>query len=627
MRRTSGVLLAVALGLGTGASAASAGGPDTVDTFGVGGVAMTPLAPAAQDRFLGVTPGPGGGTYAVGFVNAGGTDTAMALARVDTNGDLDKTFAGDGVATLNVVSGPFALPPAVPAPTGAAETARGVGVQSDGKIVIAGQAETATSPAPSDSRDLDVYVARFNADGTLDTTFGVAGTRRIDLSNGDSTDSTIVTDQAWGLNILSDDKIVVTAARGADIVVRPGKTDRDFALIRLSADGDLDPTFSGGGGGPGVSIFGTSAGGRNFSETPRQSVVQPDGKIVTGGYSSLPESAPGAADNLTNRPILGRVLPDGTLDATFGTGGLATAEVLGPKPAAAEAYDIGRQSDGKFVLTGYGTKTGGPVDVVAYRFTADGTWDETFGTGGSTVYDRAGLEDRGRDLVVLPDDRTLIVGSTAPNAIGGAAQLNALLLMLEPGGRLDASFANNGAISVHLGGPSDALFGSTILPGAQKVVAAGYRGASPNTGDEAALIRIDLSKRAKGQVAAGPAARGAAADPAGAWGAAGSADAPRVTRPAGRIANIRVSCRLSGARRQRITCTVRRAISTRGTVRLRVTRAGRVLATGRAHARDATSIVVRLRGFVRAGQRYTLTTTLPAGPRKRTKITNRIVLR
>ena len=199
--------------------------------------------------------------------------------------------------------------------------------------------------------------------------------------------------------------------------------------------------------------------------------MQPDGKIVTGGYSSLPESSPGAGDNLTNRPILARVLPDGTLDATFGTQGFATAEVLGPKPAGAEAYDIGRQSDGKFVLTGYGTKTGGPVDLVAYRFTADGTWDRTFGTGGSTVYDRAGLEDRGRDLVVLPDDRTVIVGSTAPSAVAGVPQLNALLVMLEPNGTLDESFGNNGAISVHLGGPSDALFGSTILPGAQKVVA------------------------------------------------------------------------------------------------------------------------------------------------------------
>ncbi|MDQ3850832.1 MAG: hypothetical protein M3296_09510, partial [Actinomycetota bacterium] len=485
--------MAAALSLGTGAGTARAAGLDTTDTFGVGGVAVTPLAAAAQDRFLAVTPAEGGGTYAAGFVNVGGTDNAMAVARVDVNGDLDPTFDGDGVAAVNVVTGPFAPPPAGSTPTGAAELARGVGVQSDGKIVVSGQAETPTSPAPLDSRDIDVYVSRFNTDGTLDTTFGVGGTRRIDLSTGDSTDTTIVTDQAYGLNILADDRIVITAARGTNIVARPGKTDRDFALIRLSADGELDPTFSGGGGGPGVSVFGASAGGRNFSENARQSVVQPDGKIVTAGYSSLPESAPGAGDNLTNRPILARVLADGTLDATFGTGGIATAEVLGPKPAFSEAYDIGRQSDGKLVLTGYGTKTGGPVDLVAYRFTADGTWDPTFGTGGSTVYDRAGLEDRGRDLVVLPDDRTVIVGSTAPNAVAGTPRLNALLYMLKPDGTPDPSMGNNGAISVHLGGPGDALFASTFLPRAQKVVAAGYRGASPSTGDEAALIRIDLS--------------------------------------------------------------------------------------------------------------------------------------
>jgi uncharacterized delta-60 repeat protein len=625
MRRTSGALLAAALGLGIAAGTAQAAGLDIVDSFGVGGVAITPLAASTQDRFLGVTPGPGGGTYAVGFINVGATDNAMAVARVDTNGNLDPTFGGDGVASVNVVTGPFALPPAGVAPTGAAEIARGVGVQSDGKIVVSGSAETATSPAPFDSRDIDIYVSRFDVDGTLDPTFGVGGTRRIDLSNGDAPDTTIVTDQAWGLNILANDKIVISGARGTDIASQPDKTDRDLALIRLSADGSLDPTFSGGGGGPGVSVFGTSAGGRNFSENARQSVVQPDGKIVTGGYSSLPESSPGAGDNLTNRPILARVLPDGTLDATFGNGGIATAEVLGPKPAGGEAYDIGRQSDGRFVLTGYGTKTGGPPDLIAYRFNADGSWDKTFGTGGATVYDRAGLEDRGRDLVVLPDDRTVIVGSTAPSAVAGVPQLNALLYMLEPDGMPEASFGNNGAISVHLGGPSDALFGSTVLPGARKVVAAGYRGASPNTVDEAALIRIDLSQGARGP--SGPAGTPGPAGPAGPTGAAGVAGPAGPAGPRGSTANIKVSCRLTGARRTRITCAVKRARPTRGTVRMRLTRAGRVLATGQALARGGLSTIVRLRGSVRAGQRYTLTATLPAGPRTRTKVIYRIVLR
>jgi len=86
-------LLAAAVSLGAGT--AHAAGLDVVDTFGVGGVAVTPLAPAAQDRFVSVAPAPGGGTYAVGFVNVGGTDNAMAVARVDTNGSLDPTFDGD----------------------------------------------------------------------------------------------------------------------------------------------------------------------------------------------------------------------------------------------------------------------------------------------------------------------------------------------------------------------------------------------------------------------------------------------------------------------------------------------------------------------------------------------------
>ena len=628
MTRTSGVLLTAALTLGAGASSADAAGLDTIDSFGLGGVAVTSLAPGAQDRFLGVTPAGGGGVYAVGFVNAGGTDNAMAVARVDVNGELDPTFDGDGVAVVNAVTGPFATPPAGSAPTGAAETARGVGVQSDGKIVIAGQAETATAPAPADSRDLDIYVSRLNADGTLDGSFGVGGTRRIDLSSGDSTDSAIVTDQAYGLNILADDRIVVTAARGTDIAVRPEKTDRDLALVRLSADGDLDPLFSGGGGGPGVSVFGASAAGRNFSENPRQTVVQPDGKLVTAGYSSLRESSPGAGDNLTNRPILARVKTDGTLDASFGTGGIAMAEVLGPKPAGGEAYDIARQSDGRFVLTGYGSRTGGPVDLIAYRFNADGSWDQTFGSGGATVYDRAGLEDRGRDLVVLPDDRVVVVGSTAPSAVGTAAQLNALVYMLRPNGTPDASFGSDGAISVHLGGPSDALFGSALMPGGRKVVAAGYRGALPNSGDEAALIRIHLGRDAGKPVGpAGPQGPAGPGGPAGPQGPSGAAGPAGPAGPRGRVADIRVSCRLAGPRRNRIACTVRRARIARGVVRVRLMRGGRLVAGGSGGARGDTATVLLRRGSARAGQRYTLLATLPTGARSPIRITRSILLR
>lgn len=87
-----------------------------------------------------------------------------------------------------------------------------------------------------------------------------------------------------------------------------------------------------------------------------------------------------------------------------------------------------------------------------------------------------------------------------------------------------------------------------------------------------------------------------------------------------------MNCRLTGARRNRITCTVRRVTTTCGVVRIRVTRSGTLVAT-----RDKTSTgkatVMTLRGIAQAGRRYTLTTTLPAGPRSRTRIKTTIVLR
>ena len=142
---------------------------------------MVPLSATSGDRFLGSTPGPGGTTYAVGFTTSPGSpDQSFVLAKLRSDGSRDAEFGTNGVASINLRPGPFAQPPANPdgtfpaTPTGNQEVARGVVVQSDGKIVITGQAETPASPAPFDMRDVDVYAVRFNADGTLDTTYGGA---------------------------------------------------------------------------------------------------------------------------------------------------------------------------------------------------------------------------------------------------------------------------------------------------------------------------------------------------------------------------------------------------------------------------------------------------------------------
>ena len=179
-------------------------------TYGVGGIASVAMSATSGDRFLGSTAGPGGSTYAVGFTTVPGSpDQLMALAKLRSDGSRDAEFGVNGVASINVRPGPFAQPPANPdatfpaTPTGTQEIARGVLVQSDGKIVITGQAETPAG-AP-DSRDTDVYAVRFNADGTLDTIYGganspntaIPGVSRIDMTNGDAAANALVSDQAW----------------------------------------------------------------------------------------------------------------------------------------------------------------------------------------------------------------------------------------------------------------------------------------------------------------------------------------------------------------------------------------------------------------------------------------------
>lgn len=455
-------------GLGLPGPAGAAGGAPPVGgldpRFGSGGVASTPLSPTGGDRFLTAAAGPGNKTYAAGYVTTG-TDQAMAVARVRGDGALDPTFGTDGFAVVNVAPG-----------RGAAETARGIGVQSNGRVVMGGPAES-TDPG-ADPRDVDIYVTRVTAKGAPDTSFGTGGVVKLNLSPGAVTNpatGSYRTDLSYGLVVLPDDRIFVTASRGPGGT--PGRLDRDFAFIRFTPNGDLDPTFGTGG----ITYVNTTGivGGveENLNESARQAIVQPDGKIVVGSYS---EGTDGSAV-----PRLIRLRRNGTLDPGFGDGGIATAPLLGAGPNETEFYDVALQGR-NYVVTGYGrSDPSGTVDMIAARFKADGSWDTSFGENGVVRIDVAGQDDRGRDLVVLPDRRVLIVGSGKPTA----TNLDAMAVMLTPNGTLDRTFGDDGILLVDLGGPSDAFFGVTLAPG-QRAFLAGYKGASPTSGDDAAVARI-----------------------------------------------------------------------------------------------------------------------------------------
>lgn len=521
MRSTHAKLLAGALTLGTTLSAAGSAQAGFDPTYGVGGIAMVPLSATSGDRFLGSTPGPGGTTYAVGFTTSPGSpDQSFAVAKLRSDGSRDLEFGVNGVASINLRAAPFAQPPANPdgtfpaTPTGTQEIARSVLLQSDGKIVITGQAETPASPAPLDSRDTDVYAVRFNADGTLDTTYGgpnspdpaVPGVARINMTNGDANANTLLSDAAWGSLINPDDTVVIEASRGTDIGAVPTKTDRDLALIKLTTDGALDSSFNGGAGGiPGISIAGNTVGGTPLNDNARRPKLTTGGRIVAGSY--------GSNTGIPNTPAVYRFGPDGALDTSYSGDGIATGTPLGPAPAFAEVYDIAIQEGERYVATGYGNRgvPGSSVDMVSFRFKANGDLDPSYGTNGVTLYDAGiGQEDRGRDINVTSEGRIVIAGSSAQ----GAGDLIAAIYLLRPNGRFETSFGVGGALKVDFGGTGDAFFGLSDTASDTRATVAGYKALPGGTGDDAAVVRANLDLKNTGP-----------AGPAGAAGRPGSSTA------------------------------------------------------------------------------------------------------
>jgi uncharacterized delta-60 repeat protein len=388
----------------------AAGGRPSYDS-----VQTVAVSASEHDRFLGATFDAGNRLYAAGFVGAG-ADQVMAVTRFTADGTVDAGFGAAGTATVNVAQGGKA-----------AELARGVVVQSDGKVVIAGPAS-----------ETEVAVARFGPAGRLDHTFGDQGIVRLDLNT------------AWGLTKLAGDRLLVVGSQ-----VAPGRTDADFAVVRLNANGTRDTAFGTGG----TALVGVGPG---VSEVPKTAVELPDGKVVVAGYANV---------NGVVSPVLFRLTTAGALDPSFGDGGIAVRPVLAN---VGEAYSVALAGN-RLVTTGYGKDTAdAKVDLIANGFTLDGALDRSFGTDGTTRVDVAGEDDRGRNLVALPDGRAIVVGSGKPNA----SNLDAMVVRLAPGGMLvDRKLYD-------VGGPNDAFFGVALSPDGSRIAAVGYLGRNTNGGEK-----------------------------------------------------------------------------------------------------------------------------------------------
>jgi uncharacterized delta-60 repeat protein len=156
----------------------------------------------------------------------------------------------------------------------------------------------------------------------------------------------------------------------------------------------------------------------------------------------------------------------------------------------AEAYGVALQSNGNYVTAGYGRSASmGTVDIVSFRYGADGKRDATWGGAGVALLDLIGADDRGRHIIALGDDSILIVGSGKPTA----ATMDALVMKLLPTtGMPDPAFNTTGYKLYDFGQAGDEPFYGVALSADKNwVVATGYTAeTAPTTVDDDATLLL-----------------------------------------------------------------------------------------------------------------------------------------
>jgi uncharacterized delta-60 repeat protein len=382
----------------------------------------------------------------------------------DFPGALDWTFGSGGTTIADMDLG------------SPHDFAEGVAVQTDGRIVVA-------------NRTGSMFGAvRFNADGSIDTSFGGDG---FVLANP---------------GVESDDGVRALVLQEDDKVVLVGTNDlnRRVGLVRFNTDGSLDTSFDGDG------IVNTDLPGG--LETTHGIALQPDGKLVVVGNGG-PDGGPGGGSNSGEQLIVARFNPDGSLDDSFDDDGFLRS-ALGAPTAAIEAVAI--DGDGRIVVAIRGSTApfeprvvrfntdGTPdtsfdddgevtvamlpgsfpydLDVLPsgkllvttsdglFRLNADGSTDSSFGSAGSTTDVAMRIP---QETAVQPDGRLVVVGLDCPVAL--CDPIDARVTRLTPSGALDASFGTAGSSLIATGAFGTAV---TLQPDG-RIVAAGHSGIDP----------------------------------------------------------------------------------------------------------------------------------------------------
>jgi uncharacterized delta-60 repeat protein len=323
----------------------------------------------------------------------------FALARFQSDGTLDSTFDGDGKLTLAIGS--------------RFDRINAVALDHGGRIVVAGS----TFGTPS----WDIAMARFEASGTLDSSFGVSG--KLSLAFGASTDVS-----------------GATAVDASGRVVMVGTSSDKFVLARYHPDGDLDATFGKNG------LVATDVGS---NEMANGIAIDSLGRIIVVGQ---------CLNNGTWDYVIVRYNPDGTLDTTFDGDGKRTASI-------GSSYDyangVAIDSSDRIVVVGE-SYNGSSGDFSIARFNVDGSFDSSFHGDGAAIVSFGSSDDWATSVAIDDAGRIIVAGRSG--SVGFA------LVRFNPDGSLDSSFDGDGKISSFFASSANDI----AIDSAGRIVVAGY---------------------------------------------------------------------------------------------------------------------------------------------------------
>jgi uncharacterized delta-60 repeat protein len=402
-------------------ASASPNGAGTVITP-IGGGIDTPQAIALQ---------PDGKVIVAGYCYDG-THYGFCALRYRANGTLDTSW---GSAGTGIVATPIGVNDSY---------ASAVAAQPDGKVLLAGHC--------SDGTKYDFCALRYLVNGTLDTSWGSAGTGIVTTSIGSGGN-----DFANAMTLQPDGKVLLVGR------CSNGGND-NFCALRYRSDGTLDPSWNSTG------KVVTSLGGND--DQADAMAVQPDGKVLLAG----------SCDNGIRKNFCAlRYLADGTLDTSWNGNGRVVTSIDSNDDRAAS---IVVQPDGKVLLAGT-CDNGANEDFCSLRYHADGTLDTDWGIGGTgkVVTGISIGDDYSKSAVLQPDGKLLLAGFC-----DGFLGRDFCTVRYNNNGTLDTSWGNVAKVTTSVVSASDQAAAIVLQPDG-KVLLAG--GCNNGLSDDFCAVRYD----------------------------------------------------------------------------------------------------------------------------------------